>query len=809
MTLSTLDFVIIGAYVVFALVVGSLFFNKAKQGATGFFVGDRKLPWWIAGTSIVATTFAADTPLAVAGIVGTSGIAGNWIWWCWAIAHLVATFFFARLWRRSGVITDAEITELRYSGSAAAKLRAFKAVYYGLFINCLTMAWVILAMVKISAAFFPDVHFGYVITACVVTSVIYTSLGGFRGVVVTDMVQFSLGMIGALALAYFAVSSFDGIGNLEKVERELASGSYNSASDSTTTAEGASLLQRLAETTIQNGKELAHSTDFIPDDDNPMIPTTFFIVLLIAGWWRSAEGNGYLVQRLAATKDEGHAQAASLWFSIAHNALRPWPWLLVGLTALIFYPNLSQRPAMEVQGKLYLEDETLNLKAWPAVFEKNDEPITIFFSGLSGYNCDAEFGGQFVKLTAAPEKNGVSVDKITFKSFNRDVFDPLRVDCQVGTGFFPGILVGEMPKKLSKTTKNKQGDEVTITVEPAALDVLQGGVLSFSAKGTALSEKCEVIVGTKKALLKKTEKEKDNALIFTATFKGDDDDVIKNTRFEPLVLTCGYEFFAMGKVRVELKDREMGYPLMMKRSLPAGWLGLVIASLLAAFMSTIDTHTNWGASYMVQDIYRRFFRKDASEAHYVMASRFSILGMAILAGIAATFISSIAAVWGFLITLGAGLGSVSAARWYWHRVTPHAEFAAMGVTTLLALSLEVFDTGIAAWQKVILVALVSFLTWIPVALFGPQNDEDTLKTFAEKVRPAGPGWKNYVQGEKDSLQGAFGRLLLGCVSVFAALFGIGKLLFGDVVLGAVFCGAAIGSLVLVLFLSKTTPTDSE
>ena len=802
MALSTLDLVIIGGYVLFALVVGSLFFKKASEGSAGFFVGDRKLPWWVAGTSIVATTFAADTPLAVAGIVGSSGIAGNWIWWCWAFAHLIATFFFAKLWRRSGVITDAEITELRYSGKAAAALRAFKAVYYGLFINCLTMAWVILAMVKISGAFFPDVEPVVVIAVCICTSVLYTSLGGFRGVVITDLVQFALGMIGAIALAYYALSSFDGIGTLADAEPALHS--IPSGAEWTAPAENTSLLQRLADTTVENGKALAHTTDFVPDEGHPITPI-YFLVLLIAGWWRNAEGNGYLVQRLAATKDEGHAQAASLWFSIAHNALRPWPWILVGLAALVFYPNLSARPGSEVQGILYAEAHKEAVFASPAIFAK-DQPISIAFRGLQHHDCGAELNGQFVKLETQND-----IVTATFAPMSEDFLGPMRVDCDHGSAWFQGLQIGELPKSL--TFKK---DALQVKVQPAQLDVIKGGTLTLEAKGLELHDKCLLTVGMptpvdqENARLKNEGRLQTQGLTkgadgkFAATFDTFKD-ARSGTQYAPLFLACNGEPYglALGTLRVELTDREMGYPLMMKRALPAGWLGLVIASLLAAFMSTIDTHTNWGASYMVQDLYRRFIHDDKSEAHYVMVSRISIVGMAILAGVASTFISSIAEVWGFLITLGAGLGSVSAARWYWHRVTPHAEFAAMAVTTVLALGLEIGDAGLLNWQKIILVAVVSFCTWIPVALFGPQNDDETSRKFAEKVRPSGPGWKAWVQGEKDSLAKAAGRFVLGALSVFGALFGIGKLLFGDTLVGVGFCVMAAVSLALILQLSKS------
>ncbi len=561
-TIHTIDWAIIGLYAVAAVALGSLFSRSASKSVDSFFVGGRDLPWWIAGTSIVATTFAADTPLAVTGIVASGGISGNWIWWSWAIAHVVATFLFARMWRRSGVITDAEITELRYSGPCAAALRGFKAVYFGLFINCITMAWVIAAMVKISRAFF-DWPAPAVIAVCVVVAVVYTILGGFRSVVATDMIQFGLGMAGAVALAWLAMDSFGGMG--------AAPGADGTG--------GSGLLLALDQALAGGDRSLAEVLAFVPGVEHPTMPLLFFAALMIAGWWRQAEGNGYVVQRLAACKDEGHAQAASLWFAVAHNALRPWPWFIVGLAALVVFPGLE--------------------------------------------------------------------------------------------------------------------------------------------------------------------------------------------------------------------DPEMGYPLAMGRYLPPGMLGVVIASLLAAFMSTIDTHTNWGASYLVQDVYLRFLRPDASQKEAVAVSRLAILLMALLAGITALFVQNIASVWVFIINLGAGLGSVTAARWYWSRVTPHAEFAALGVTTVLALGLLLFGTPtlfggpnplflvpVPAWAQICIIAGGSLASWVPVALWGPQNDPAVLRSFAARVRPGGPGWAAWRSEPGDPLLPALLKVVAGLAVVYGALFGIGDLVLG-------------------------------
>ncbi len=683
-SLHAIDWTFIALYCVFAVALGSIFARQAGTSISSFFVGDRKLPWWIAGTSIVATTFAADTPLVVTGLVASGGISHNWIWWCWGIAHLTATFLFARMWRRSAVITDAEITEVRYGGKPAAALRAFKAVYNGVFINCLTMAWVIAAMVKISRAFF-DVEPWLVILICVSLSVLYTCLGGFRSVVVTDLVQFALGMGGAVALAIIVVNAYGGVGHA------LPDGG------------GTGLLGSLSTATAAAGKSLSSVLDFIPATDHPKIPLVYFAVLLIAGWWRYAEGNGYIVQRLAACKDEGHAQGASLWFAVAHNALRPWPWILVGLAALVLYPLQSGEVENELRAPGFSDHQAIIV-----------EPGIV----------DVATGGS-ITLT--------------------------------------GVAVGDTVRLLEQVVAiEPDGDRLVARFEPFEHTTISA--LSITQASTGAVRRVE-------------------------------------------------------GMRVALRDREMGYPLMMGRYLPTGLLGLVIASLLAAFMSTIDTHTNWGASYLVQDIYKRFLRPNASQPHYVWVSRGCIVLMGILAGLSALIIDNIGDVWKFLIALGAGLGSVTAARWYWSRVTPHAEFAALGVTTFLALGLQLFFAEtifgransmlvypIAEWTRIIIIAGGSLAVWVPVALFGPRNDPEVLRRFAERVRPPGPGWRQWRKDAPESLRPALLRLAAGGVVVYGTLFGIGNILIGSGWLGVLLIGTAALLLAWIILRESSAPT---
>lgn len=694
--LETIDWAVICLYLLFALALGLWFSRRAGQSVESFFTGDRKLSWWIAGTSMVATTFAADTPLAVAGLVASGGIAGNWLWWSWAVAHVVATFFFARLWRRSGVLTDAEITELRYSGRTASALRGFKAVYFGIFINCMTMAWVIKAMAKISEAFF-NIDNTIVIAGCIVFSVAYTILGGLRSVVVTDFVQFSLGMVGSLALGVLAVRSFGGIGAL---------------GDATTAGSG--LLGELQATSLRFGHSENHVHDvlaFFPDSEHTLTPLAFLVVMLFVGWWRYAEGSGYIVQRLAACRSEADAQGASLWFAVAHNALRPWPWILVGLAALVVYPQIP----------------------------------------------------------------GQSAERLT---------DPTGV----------------------------------VSVEPGVIDVAAGGRLNFRwpAQDLAAPATSATTPPLSATLLEQTVEVKlDTSAMdgggsrFFATFAG-----FSTTSLAPLTLRSATGEYRIEGMRVELVDREMGYPLLMRTYLPAGLLGLVIASLLAAFMSTVDTHTNWGASYLTRDIYQRFIDPDAPAKRAVLVSRLAIVLIAVIAGLTSLGIDSIAGVWKFMITLGSGLGSVTAARWYWHRVTPQAEFAAILVTTVSTVGLAMAPpeflmqlvgflwgdqspaglAGMIQAAPILIVAAASLATWIPIALWGPQNDRHQLKAFYDKVLPPGPGWAAIAghagAADEHPLPWLALLSLTGIGVVFGALFGIGEMLLGSFTSGALSTGAA-------------------
>jgi len=560
MKLSPIDGVIIISYIVFALGLGIYYSKRAGRDINEFFVSGRNLPWWLAGTSMVATTFAADTPLAVTGLVVKDGIAGNWLWWNMVLSGMLATFLFSRLWRRAEVITDVELTELRYAGKSASLLRGFRALYIGLPINCITMGWVILAMQKIMVLTFdlPDTGTSkvLVVLACMLIAGIYCALSGFWGVVITDLIQFGMAMIGSIALAVIAVTKIGGIGTLKTKLSEMHGADHS----------------------------ILH---FFPDFGAGEMAILTFGVYLGVQWWAAngVDGGGYIAQRMFAAKDERNTLLATLWFNIAHYTLRPWPWILVALVSMVVYPNLS--------------------------------------------------------------------------------------------------------------------------------------------------------------------------------------------------------------------DPEAGYPKLMLEYLPTGLLGLMLTAFLAAFMSTIDTHLNWGASYLVNDFYKRFFKPEADDRHYVVASRISVVIIMLVAGVTSLFMDSIAGAWKFLIALNAGIGLVQILRWYWWRINAWSEIAAM--VTSAVVSTIVFTLPHTkdnfAYQMLIIVP-ISTLTWLVTTLVTSPVSEERLVSFYQRVRPNGGWWGRIpslanVQPMEESGMPALLNWVLGSAFVYCALFGFGKLLLGFYGTGALFLMIAL------------------
>lgn len=560
MQLDLLDWTIVVASLVVSLIIGLYFTKRASRSLKEFFTAEGSLPWWLVGTSMVATTFAADTPLVVSGLVRKGGIYENWLWWSVLMGGMLTVYFFAGLWRRAGVLTDVEFVELRYEGKPAAGLRAFGAVYYGVMVNCIVMGWVTLAMSKIL-----NVMMGWdkvsSVAILVVITLVYTTLSGYWGVVVTDFFQFALAMLGSVALMVIVLVHMGGAGSM--VTQVLAAPGVN-----------------------------PKVIDFVPDFRTAThLAFITFVAQVSLLWWGNAQGSGYLAQRLFSAKDERHAAKSYLWFTIAHYMLRPWPWIIVGLASLVYFP-------------------------------------------------------------------------------------------------------------------------------------LQAG-----------------------------------------------------------------------------EDNELAYPKMIALLLPTGMRGLMVASLFAAFMSTLSTQLNWGASYIVSDLYKRFVKPDASDRHYVNVSRLLIVILMILGALAAWQSDNIAHVWIYLVTIGAGAAFVGLLRWYWWRVNAWAEISAM-ISSLIVANLNVPCKGLAAlgllspelmkkvdWlyepdtyaiRSVFIIAVCTAI-WLVVMYLTKPVSAEHLERFYRRVRPGG-WWAPLKERCPDVsiapvAHGWIGWFA-GVICIYAGLFGMGYLAIG-------------------------------
>jgi len=582
MRLTFLDWAIVVGYLGFALALAGFFVRRASKGADEFFASGRAMPWWLLGTSMVATTFSTDTPNLVTEIVRTTGVAGNWVWWAFLITGIMTVFFYARLWRRSGVLTDLEFYEIRYSGTPAAAVRAFRAVYLGVVFNCVIMASVTLAAVKISGVLFGLDRTTTIVFAASL-AVAFSVLSGLWGVVVTDLLLFAFSMTGAVAAAYFALDH-PAVGGL------------------------AGMLDRV------DGSLLT----MLPDFGNWELTLTVLIIPLTIQWWSvwypGAEpgGGSYIAQRVLASKDERHAFGAVLWFNLAHYALRPWPWLIVALCSTIVYPTLGDIQA-----------------AFPDV---------------------------------APD------------------------------------LVGH----------------------------------------------------------------------------------------------------------------DIAYPAMLK-FLPSGFLGIIVGSLIAAYMSTMDTHLNWGASYLVHDLYRRFIRPDAGERHYVLVGRLVTAGLMVVAAALVYVLESAKTSFDLMLSIGAGTGLIYLLRWFWWRINAWSEIAAMISSFLITLGVFVanrwvLDEPLATHLTLITTVGATTVVWVAVTLLTSPAEERTLVRFYRLIRPCGPGWRAIrrkvgLPPSPDSLPLALLGWVLGCMFVYSALFGTGHLLYGNTVLAVAcavpFAASLVGLAVLI------------
>ena len=566
MTLSTLDWTIVGAYFALSLLIGLWVSRQAGQDTKSFFLAGRNMPWWLLGVSMVATTFSTDTPNLVTDLVRQNGVSGNWGWWAFLLTGMLTVFIYANLWRRSEVLTDIEFYELRYSGSAAAFLRGFRALYLGLIFNILVMGAVSLAAIK-----FGEIVLGWpgwltMSIACSIT-LAYSALGGLKAVIITDFIQFILAMIGSI-WGMFYILGLPEIGGLHNLI------SHVNVSD------------KLA---------------LIPDLSDPNLWVPVLLVPLAVQWWASyypgAEpgGGGYIAQRMFSAKDEKNAVGATFLFNVAHYALRPWPWILIALASLIVFPELS-----DIQ------------KAFP----------------------------------------NLPADKL---------------------------------------------------------------------------------------------------------------------------------------------GHDVAYPAMLTL-LPPGLLGLVAASLIAAFMSTMSTQLNLGASYLVNDFYHRFIKPDASESHLVNVGRlFTILSIIMGAGLG-LMLTSAGQAFTLLLMIGAGTGLIYILRWFWWRINAYTEIVAMISSIIIAGYFNFGDSSLEGWQKIVIGAILTTIVWIIATYFTPPDDDETLQNFVKKVNPGGPGWSKYssgISGRPWPVPKGILSMVLGCTAVYGFLLGVGQLIYGQTGSGLLIVGLGV------------------
>ena len=589
MTLQWIDWISIAAFFVISLLVGVLVAKKAGTNTAEFFASSRNMPWWLLGVSMVATTFSADTPNLVTDMVRQHGVAGNWLWWAFLLTGMVTVFIYSKLWRRSEVLTDIEFYELRYSGKSAAFLRGFRAVYLGFFFNVVIMATVLLASIKIGGVLLGISPVKTVVITSLIV-VIYTMLGGLRGVLITDFIQFLIAMGGSVAAAWIVV-------NLPEVGG----------------------LQRLL-----SHPAVHHRISILPDFHNSSLVMTVFIIPLAVQWWSvwypGAEpgGGGYIAQRMLAAKNERHAIGATLFFNVAHYALRPWPWIFVALASIVVFPDLAS-------------------------------------------------------LRSA----------------------------------FPNMPVG----------------------------------------------------------------------------------IVKN---------------------------DMAYPAMLTY-LPNGLLGVVVASLIAAVMSTISTHLNWGASYLVHDFYRRFIRKGAPERELVLAGRITIFLLMIFSSALALFLSNALQAFHLLLQIGAGTGLLFLLRWFWWRINALSELAAMIISFLVAVYFEIIYPALdlpplVDWQRLVIGVAITTAGWVGITYLTRPSDLRTLIFFYRKVRPGGPGWKKVLRKARetgmdpDVVEGKWEVpmemlcVVIGILFVYSALFAIGFWLYRNFLGAGILTGTAVVSGFLLIKL---------
>lgn len=568
MQLSLIDWILIIGFFLLSTGIGLAVARQSGKDSKSFFLSDRNMPWWLLGVSMVATTFAADTPNFVSGIIREDGVYGNWIWWSFLLTGMLTVFFYARLWRRSGVTTDLEFYELRYSGKSAAVLRGFRAIYLGVFFNIVIMANVCLAAIKIGHVMFGLSAVDVLLIASPVV-LIYSTFGGLKGVLLTDFIQFIIAMVGSIWAAVFLVN----IPEIGGIKELLAV------------------------------PEVAEKTAMLPDFSKAEIVIPLLIIPLAVQWWSvwypgsEPGGGGYIAQRMLAAKNEKHATWATLFFNVAHYALRPWPWIIVGLASLVIYPDI----------------ESLQ--------------------------------------TAFPH------------------------------------------------------------------------------------------------------------------------------------------------LKASMIKHDLSYPAMLT-FLPAGLLGLVITSLIAAFMSTISTHLNWGSSYVVNDFYVRFIRKNSGDKEQVAVGRISTVLMMVFAGLLALILEEAREGFNLLLSIGAGTGLLFILRWFWSRINPYSEIAAMVISFLIAAvffvnaKLENPFLDIAGHWQLVIGVIITTIGWVAVTLLTKPSKKETLQSFNSLIF----GSQSKFHGFNVKILGFFA----GVVGVYCSLFAIGNFIYGKNLLAILLTLTTVGCGFLVI-----------
>jgi len=588
MNVTALDWGIIAAFFVISLLIGLATSKSAGSSAKEFFLSGRNMPWWLLGVSMVATTFSADTPNLVTDMVRKNGVAGNWAWWAFLLTGMLTVFVYAKLWRRSEATTDLEFYEMRYAGKGAAFLRAFRAIYLGVFFNVVIMATVSLAAIKIGGVMLGLSPLQTLLIASIVT-VVYSSFGGLKGVLLTDFFQFFIAMAGSFGAAYFVLGMPD-VGSLQQLlSHEL----------------------------------VAPKLDFIPDFTDPNVYIPLFIMPIAIQWWATwypgAEpgGGGYIAQRMLSAKDEKNAIGATLLFNIAHYALRPWPWIIVALGSLILFPTL-----------------------------------------------------------------------------------------------------GDLQKAFPHIPADKIGDD-------------------------------------------------------------------------------------------------LAYPAMLS-FLPTGMVGIVLASLIAAVMSTLSTHLNWGSSYVVNDFYLRFVKPEASDKELVAVGRISTVVLMLLSAVLALAMSSALSAFNILLQIGAGTGLIFILRWFWWRINAYTEISAMAISFVVALFFEVINPKVGwiaisesqSYLKLVYSVSITTVGWLLITFLTQPEKDEVLLSFYRKVKPAALGWKKVLDRypaevqEKGQLGTEIGLMMVGTVMVYAALFSTGFFIYGELAQGFIAGAIAVAGGLMILFSWK-------